>query len=711
MPGLGLGALRDDWQHLLLRLHGPHPLLDADFVDRLLRYFPVPDLYIASWLSNGHLRGMVLLQRMGVGTGLWRSYLPSQAQVGLYLLPFEAPLSQLYPKLPGHASQIDLLCNDPSFGDLRGAQDATRYTQAHALTMSVDLQSGAEAYWASRSPKLLSNIRRYERKALAYCPDLVMRCTDSLADMQAAVERYGRLEAKGWKGEEGSALEPDSAQYAFYLEVMLQAASLGQARVYELWAGDELLASRLLLVQPSMVVCLKTTFDESHQDFAPGRIMLKRMLEALLADPPAPRVEFYTDANADQLSWASEQRWIYHVESFRNLATARFRRALRGVRPRLPGRKSHLPVQPRIGIDSYKPDALPDDVKRLMAKVGESRHIELGASWFELLARTVFARHGGLRVYVLRHAGKPVAVLPTLREGHELCALANYYSAYFEPVLAESVGAHELQPLMEAIRRQTLSASQYRFWPMDPAHPSFVALSQAMELAGLKPLPFFCFGNWYLNAPASWDDYLKSRTANMRSTIKRMGKRLEAEVGHVSICTGTSDLQRHLEAYEQVYDSSWKVKEPYPAFVKGLAEFCAQLGSLRLGVAWIGEVPIAAQIWFVNGKRASIFKVAYDENYKNVGPGTTVTAKLMEHVIQLDHVNQVDFMIGDDAYKQTWMSHRRERWGLVAYDPLHPRGLLRWLRHLVASLAKRHLSRKWLARLRGQREAGDTAAE
>jgi hypothetical protein len=710
-PGMGLGALHADWEQLLLRLHGPHPLLDVEFVDRLLRHFPVPDLYIASWLVNGHVRGMLLLQRGRVGTGQWRSYLPSQAQIGLYLLPFEAPLSQLFAQLPGHAGQIDLLCNDAAFGDLRGPHDPSRFTQAHALTMCVDLQSGSDAYWASRAPKLLSNLRRYERKALAYCPDLALRRTDAPEEIAAAVERYGRLETQGWKGKEGSAMAPDSAQFGFYLDLMLKAAAEGQARVYELWAGDELLASRLLLIQPSMVVCLKTSFNEAHQEFAPGRILLKRVLEALFAEPPAPRVEFYTDANADQLAWASDQRWIYHVEVFRSPLTAKWRRSMRRLRPHLPSRQPLHPVQPRIAVDRYAPDALPDDVSRLMARRGEARHIELGASWFALLARTVFAGHTGMHIYVLRHASKPVAVLPTLREGHELCGLANYYSAYFEPVLADGVDAHELQPLIEAIRGQARSASQYRFWPMDPAHKSFVALSQAMRLAGLKPYPFFCFGNWFLEVPASWDAYLKSRTANMRSTIKRMGKRLEAEAGSLTVCTGGSDLQRHMDAYQAVYASSWKVVEPYPQFVTGLVDLCAQQDGLRLGVAWLGDKPIAAQIWYVVSKRASIFKVAYDENYKSIGPGHSLTAKLMEHVIEKDQVTEVDFLIGDDAYKQSWMSHRRERWGLVAYDPAHPRGLLCWGRHLLAGQLKRRLSPKWLARLRGHREAGDTVSD
>ena len=28
----------------------------------------------------------------------------------------------------------------------------------------------------------------------------------------------------------------------------------------------------------------------------------------------------------------------------------------------------------------------------------------------------------------------------------------------------------------------------------------------------------------------------------------------------------------------------------------------------------------------------------------------------------------MDFLIGDDKYKQIWMSHRRERWGIIAFN-------------------------------------------
>jgi CelD/BcsL family acetyltransferase involved in cellulose biosynthesis len=41
----------------------------------------------------------------------------------------------------------------------------------------------------------------------------------------------------------------------------------------------------------------------------------------------------------------------------------------------------------------------------------------------------------------------------------------------------------------------------------------------------------------------------------------------------------------------------------------------------------------------------------------------------MEYVLECDNVKEVDYLIGDDQYKQQWMNRRRERWGIVAYNP------------------------------------------
>jgi hypothetical protein len=222
---------------------------------------------------------------------------------------------------------------------------------------------------------------------------------------------------------------------------------------------------------------------------------------------------------------------------------------------------------------------------------------------------------------------------------------------------------------------------------MDPASAEFTVLKRALTLAGLQCHAYFAFGNWYEPVRQTWADYLKDRSGQVRSTIKRNSKKFAAEGGRLEIVQGGERLEEGLAAYQAVYAKSWKVPEPYPDFVPGLIRLCARRGWLRLGLAWLGDKPVAAQIWIVANGRADIYKLAYDESYKALAPGTLLTALLMEHALDVDRVAEIDYLIGDDPYKATWMSQRRERFGLVAYDPLTLRGL--------AGLARQAVGEAW----------------
>ena len=99
--------------------------------------------------------------------------------------------------------------------------------------------------------------------------------------------------------------------------------------------------------------------------------------------------------------------------------------------------------------------------------------------------------------------------------------------------------------------------------------------------------------------------------------------------------------------------------------------------------------PTAAQLWFVEQGVAFIFKLAYDPEFKEFSAGATLSARMMEHVIDVDRVEEVDFLSGDDLYKRDWMSHRRERHTIVALNRS------RWCSRLwiVKERAKRLLGR------------------
>ncbi|MFN3860963.1 MAG: GNAT family N-acetyltransferase [Roseateles sp.] len=696
----GLGPLQAHWDELNDRLCGGHPMLDGLFVDALLRHFGDGPVHLGVCEEEGRVVAMGLLQPRQLG--IWSTFLPAQAQIGPTLLSPGSDMRALLRALPGRATQLDWLCNDPRFGDLRELPGQPVQSLPHALTMSVSLAGSFDDYWAQRPRKLIQNMRRYQRRAQAEGGAQRLDVLSEPADVAAAVDRYAALESSGWKGRQGTAVQPDSAQGRFYAEVMTRFAARGEALVYELWLGGELVASRMLLLRGGMAVMLKTTFNEQFDRFAPGRLLLLSTLEDLFRRAPGGCVEFYTNAEADLLAWSTSQRWINHVSVYRHAALPPLydllRRSLRGWR-RPADRLTPDVMAQRSGatVEAFgHPSELPAGARALLQR-HEQRYVEFGADWFGLLADTVFSKDAEVRVYLLSRQGRTLALLPvvsTRAQGRpQVGALANFYTTLYAPLLEDGLAAEDLLPLVLALRRDHAGTPAYRFAPMDAQSQEFRLLRGALRLAGLQPFDYFAFGNWYLPVDADWPTYLSQRNGQLRSTIKRMGKRLAAEPGGrleiLRADASEADVERGIAAYQAVYGASWKQPEPFPDFMPGLIRLCARRGWLRLGLAWLGDKPIAAQLWIVNAGRAHIYKLAYDEAFRSLAPGTLLTALLMQEVMERDRVHEVDFLVGDDAYKKDWMSQRRERHGLVAYDPRTAGGLAGLLRQLLGQAYRR----------------------
>ncbi|HET6757426.1 MAG TPA: GNAT family N-acetyltransferase, partial [Burkholderiales bacterium] len=202
---------------------------------------------------------------------------------------------------------------------------------------------------------------------------------------------------------------------------------------------------------------------------------------------------------------------------------------------------------------------------------------------------------------------------------------------------------------------------------------------------------YFCFGNWYLNVNGrSYQQYFATLPAAVRNTLARKGKQARSKA-RIEVVTGRDGLQSALAAYHQIYNASWKVPEPSPGFIDGLAAMCADKGWLRLGVLRVDNEPAAAQIWIVSAGTAAIYKLAYDSRFAKLSVGSLLTAHLMEHVIDRDLVREVDYLTGDDGYKKDWMSDRRERFGVSALNRRTVKGLALIARHFAARLVKRAL--------------------
>jgi CelD/BcsL family acetyltransferase involved in cellulose biosynthesis len=338
---------------------------------------------------------------------------------------------------------------------------------------------------------------------------------------------------------------------------------------------------------------------------------------------------------------------------------------------------------------------LPADALALLSQA-ERTSMQFGPDWVINFCREVGLPGTEVRLHVLRRDGVVVAVMPLLsRAGgwpgtRRVEALGNYYTALYAPALAQDLAARDLVPLLRAVMANGGRASELRLAPMDPAGREYRLLREALRAAGLVAFGFFSFGNWYLRSDGlTWPAYLGQRNAGLRSTLKRLGKKFAADGGRLEIVTGGARVAEAVAAYNRVYAASWKQPEPYLGFIPGLVATCARRGWLRLGLAWLNDEPVAAQLWIVAHGRADIYKVAYDDGAKQYSPGSLLTGFLMQHVLEEDRVAEVDYLIGDDRYKQVWMNDRRERWGLIAYDPRTPAGLVGLCREGAGRAIKR----------------------
>lgn len=319
----------------------------------------------------------------------------------------------------------------------------------------------------------------------------------------------------------------------------------------------------------------------------------------------------------------------------------------------------------------------------------------LTEAWFQnLLAHGFVVQPAHVQVRIFKSGGE--AGFHLMQDGNAmpLHALANYYTCLFGPNgSVESLDAQDWKALV--MNLNTLPGSSVvQLQPLDASSGWLPAFERALHSGHYWSDRYFCFGNWYQPVPmGGFADYWAARPSALRNSVARGRRRLDkAGPWRIDIATSElDDLDAAIEAYESVYAQSWKQAEPCPGFMPGLIRTAAREGWLRLGVLRLSGQPLAAQLWLVHGDKANIYKLAYVKGIERLSAGSVLTAALMQHVMDIDRVREVDYLVGDDPYKADWMAMRRARVGLLACNMRSWRG---WL------AATRHVLGRWLSRIK-----------
>jgi hypothetical protein len=307
-------------------------------------------------------------------------------------------------------------------------------------------------------------------------------------------------------------------------------------------------------------------------------------------------------------------------------------------------------------------EQLPESAGALFAQA-ERDSLFFSRPWFECLTATALEADHTLVLACVVSGDKVMAMLPLMQ-----CAgIKTWYSLRhgFTPIynllLAKDDQERVITCLAEALSQ--LPVNGLLLEPVAGDDGKLNGLQTRLAAAGFNCEGLFRHYNWiYRLQGQSYAEYMAARPAQLRNTIARKKRKLEREHGYeIRLFTG-DEVLRGMPDYYAVYHASWKQDEiRNAAFQDCFVEKFSRAGWSRLAILYIKGRPIAAQLWFVHNDKASIFRLAYDKAWREYSPGSILTSFLMEYVIDTDRVNEIDFLAGNDAYKQDWMSERRER--------------------------------------------------
>jgi len=297
--------------------------------------------------------------------------------------------------------------------------------------------------------------------------------------------------------------------------------------------------------------------------------------------------------------------------------------------------------------------------------------------WYDLLQKHITGPDEKIIYYCILDQRKKIqAVFPLVKSpgkatsGYALKSLANFYTMEYIPPITN--GPRKSRKVINAFVNYLFHEEKgwvsLDIFPLDETKLEVIYLRE--KLAMHFPITSsLCHKNWiYINNNKNFDDYIACsppRIKDIRREERRVLKQHEVDF---RMYIDDENMENAIQDYFTVYDNSWKEKENYPEFIPDLIRLCAQKNMLRLGILYIDGIASAAQLNIFHDNITLIYKLSYQEQYKNLSAGAILSFKMMQYAFSQDNSRLIDYGCGNDEYKKNWMNHCLRKTTLTAYN-------------------------------------------
>lgn len=319
--------------------HVRSALLDSRFIRVLLDHYGEDKIRLAVGYNRDAIVAMTFVRPQA--SGVWSTFQPSQAPLGLWLAASEIDpamaAQSLLRALPGYPLLFSVLQQDPDFA-IRPKSSPQVRTIDYILTARILVDGEFNHYWSSRGKNLRHNLKRQRNRLQREGIALRLEVLADPEHMSKAIHDYGNLESVGWKNKFGTAISGNNRQGEFYRNVLEIFSKTGDARAYQYYYNDELVASDLCIIGYGSANWIKTTYNEQIKTSSPAALMRQAVFEQLFDEPEIHIVEFYGPVMDWHTKWADDMRTLYHINHYRWPGLANIHSMLRSVKRTVFGR-------------------------------------------------------------------------------------------------------------------------------------------------------------------------------------------------------------------------------------------------------------------------------------------------------------------------------------------------------------------------------------